>query len=234
MLNKFTKGKIYLFAVILLSSLILTSCSLPFSDKFSWDWQNEIVMGHECGEDGLACCLNMEPSCYHGLVCCENPANPKVNMCADNCNCGEKGNFCCSGENMCGDGLACVNDICLDCGYDSQPCCSNSTCNGGLVCDNSICKQCGLESNPCCNSGSACENEKMSDETRTGCIAGYCRSCGSAGRELCPADPVCYPGLLANNGMCIKCGGKNQPCCAAEPRCDTDKKLECKLGFCSE
>jgi len=223
-----------LFAIIILIGLTTSSCSLPFSDQFSWDWQNEIAIGHECGEDGLGCCVNQEPACFHGLSCCTDPADGKINMCAENCDCGEKGNFCCLGDDKCQDGLICISDICYQCGKDDQPCCGNEICGRGLVCYAGTCKVCGLESNPCCEGELKCHMENKADESRTGCREGVCRLCGSAGRELCPAEPACHPGLLANNGMCIKCGGTNQPCCAVEPRCDADKKLECKLGFCSE
>ena len=200
--------------------------------------ENDIALGHECGEDGFACCIDQDPQCYHGLACCTNPENQTLTMCSDNCNCGEKGNFCCAGEDKCAQGLSCVDSVCVACGKEGEPCCGEGICDEqSLACSSGKCVECGKTGNPCCMVDPACDHLDLLDGVKNECSGGYCRACGTADSSFCTKSQECLPGLLKNNGQCIPCGGLDQPCCSPtseKQECNTDFGLKCVLGFCGK
>ena len=203
-------------------------------------WQNEIAMAQECGMDSLKCCVDMEPSCYNGEKCCTDPSNPSLNMCKEDCTCGELNNYCCKDGQKCKDGLSCSGGICVKCGGKTEPCCggANKCDKENLICSNEKCLECGLSGNPCCANEPACLDSKKSDETRTECQNNVCVNCGSRGKVSCFGEPKCLAGFLLNNEHCIACGKLNNPCCNQESGngyvCDPEMKLKCNMGFCSQ
>jgi hypothetical protein len=234
--------KINIYLIILLfAAIVLSGCSLPFAKKLIPDnWRNEIVMGRDCGVDGLQCCVNQNPSCQFGLECCNDPNNSKVTMCSDNCSCGKKNNFCCKDGQKCESGLVCSNAICQTCGGKDQPCCEGEKQCGDskLACYQLKCIACGVAGNPCCPGETACAEEKNNDDKRTECRNGLCEPCGSADNILCNKEPYCQNGLMPNNGLCLMCGELNLPCCSSdsgiENDCDQKLGLKCVKGFCSK
>jgi hypothetical protein len=218
--------------IVFILVFVLFGCGQP-NDQNSDDWKKEVLYATECGFDGLECCVDKEPACLYGQVCCSNPTDPSKSNCFEDCSCGSAGKFCCAGENPCGENLACFEGFCVECGGIGEVCCPGEDCGQNSVCHSGKCVLCGLIGNPCCSNFPECaegEDGRISE-----CRGGFCSHCGSQGFAACLKEPYCQPNNLLNNGVCFTCGGANEPCCnngEAEPGCKPG--LECKLGFCSE
>ncbi len=233
------KKTILFFSLGLAVLLLLSACRPQPSQPANNNWQNEIGVAHQCGEEGLACCLDRQPSCFYNLSCCQNPNNPKQTECREECHCGQAGDFCCAG-NVCQPGLACWQGHCQKCGGQDEPCCPGQgqpCAQDNLACANGLCVACGLVGNPCCSASSSlsCLSQNARDKTRAECRGGFCRPCGFAGQAACQSQPACLPKHLLNNGVCYACGEFNQPCCDKASQgydCNPEKGLVCRLGFC--
>jgi len=225
------------FLLVLL--LIITGClnKEPRPDE-NVSWQEEILLAHDCGMDGLRCCVDREPPCFYEQVCCVDPNNPKRNYCADKCTYGGEKEFCRVEEPTCDIGLVCHQYYCVKCGEENQPCCGSGKCNNDLICYQGECVECGLVSNPCCSDGLACLNQGKTDNTRTECQNNICLLCGADGYKACFGEPKCNQAHLLNNNICYQCGNFNQPCCNDESgvdyKCNPKMGLKCELGFCSK
>lgn len=219
---------------------ILSSCSLPWSgDETSHNWRDDVLMASECGMDGLQCCIDKEPRCLYGQECCVDPIDPSRTYCADSCECGKEGAFCCAGNNSCGPGLACSGHRCRSCGGEGEPVCLSpeEPCQPEFVPYQGKCLECGLTGNPCCQADPACQDIQVMAEGHAECVDGVCRECGTHNKVMCPASG-CLAGYLANSGKCFQCGHKNDACCAQEfaesGGCDPAEGLFCEKGFCSQ
>ncbi len=240
---KYKKFNFLYFSLFLILFLCLfTGCSIEQNNyTVDDDWEDEVLVVSDCGFDGLKCCLDQEPSCNFGQTCCTDPNDESNNYCADECSCGKRGAFCCDGDSACESGLSCEEGKCMPCGEKDEVCCGEGgtgTCNNDLVCYYDKCVECGLPGAPCCASSSQCNESDSDDSSRLECKNKLCAYCGASGRVACPNDPVCEPGHLLNNFVCLPCGGDNQPCCSTSTDsnliCETEKGLECSLGFCSK
>lgn len=227
-----------IFSIFLLV-ITLSGCSLVNQSVNPVDdWENDVILAQNCGQDGLMCCPDKEPACNYGQNCCVDPNDQNNNYCADDCTCGQKETFCCAG-NECDDGLICYNSYCFSCGDSDEICCANEECNDGLVCHNDKCVECGLPGNPCCTETgkNSCAGEKSHGNDRSECLNGLCAYCGFGGHLACQEEPKCNSAHLFNNGQCLSCGGSNQPCCQIDDKtksaCKQEQGLVCKLGFCS-
>ncbi len=232
------KRKIF-FPIILTISLLLLVSGCRHKNVSKNNWQNEVGLAHQCGEEGLQCCADRQPSCFYNLVCCQDPNDPTHTECRENCHCGSEGDFCCAG-NVCDKGLACWQGKCQKCGGKNQPCCAGDQpcASSSLACANGLCVACGIAGNPCCQASSSlpCLTQKARDNTRTECQSNICVPCGFDGKPACHTQPFCLPGHLFNNNVCYPCGDYNQPCCnekAQGYQCDRAQNLVCQLGFCS-
>jgi hypothetical protein len=225
-----------LFVFLLIITPILSACG---NKNITIDnWEEQVLYAKECGMDGLPCCSDKEKKCLYGQECCIDPNNSERNMCADECDCGKEGAFCCSGDNQCGDGLACFAGYCVECGGISDPCCAGDIkCNNDLICNNDLCVSCGIPGNPCCTTGISCINQEKRNNSRTECRNDLCIYCGSDSQIACQYEPACALGHLLNNDYCLKCGGPNQPCCNDVSGVDyicENSDLVCELGFCTK
>lgn len=212
---------------IIFSLLFVSACAKDTSKS------PEILMGRDCGLDGLKCC-DEEPPCSYGQECCIDPNNKDRNYCADECSCGEKGKFCCLG-NKCNGGLVCFDGFCYACGEEEEICCpDDNSCNEGFICTKDKCIKCGIIGNPCCENDE-CFSER---EKQVECRNGTCSYCGFDGRDACLTGKKCLPGQLYSNKKCFRCGNSNEPCCDEESnlgyKCNPNKNLVCKLGFCTK
>jgi hypothetical protein len=217
--------------MIFLLVFLLFGCGNQ-ENKNSEDWKKEVLYATECGFDGLACCIDKEPACLYGQVCCPNPADPSKSNCFEDCSCGTAGKFCCPGENPCGENLACHEGFCADCGGLGEVCCLGGSCGQNGACHLGKCVLCGLPGNPCCADDPECAE---SDDGRfSECRSGLCSYCGSQGHAACLGEPYCQPNNLLNNCVCFSCGGADEPCCGEDAGSGCKSGLECKLGFCSE
>jgi len=229
------KRIIYFSCLYFLLLFFISGCGQKVDDE-NEDWKDEVMMAHECGLEGFACCADKEPACQYGLSCCTDPNNIKINMCVPNCACGGEGRFCCKSEPLCDSGLACFKGLCATCGEKDQPCCPHTGCGKDLACQAGQCVLCGLSGHPCCPDEPKCVNQATDDPDRAECQGGICAPCGTAGEPACPGEPACGTKHLLNNNICYKCGDFNQPCCAddfiSEGGCDPTGDLECSLGFC--
>lgn len=224
--------------ILSLLILVLAGCSLKFweKDKPVADpdaWKTEVLWADECGQDGMACCVDQAEQCKYGAVCCADPNHPERSRCQKSCESGIVGRFC-SSENKCAEGSVCVNGDCAKCGGKDEPCCGSEKCGDGLICHAGRCLACGELGSPCCQAGQSCVKQK--DGSRSECLADICALCGSEAQPACPSDPACSNGFLKNGNECLTCGGPNQPCCNENSitpyNCDPAKGLICNLGFC--
>lgn len=212
--------------LIIFFVLASSGCSLNPSVEEK-DWEDEILLASECGQEGLKCCAE-NPNCLYGQECCVSPVDNSQNYCAQTCEYGILNSFCRAEDPACDTGLSCRELKCVVCGEAGAPCCGQN-CNNGLYCHNNTCVQCGLEENPCCNGQDCASIQDM----RLECRNGLCTACGSSGRPICEEAPRCLEGQLETDGLCINCGRKNQPCCQENSLgfC-LETELECRLGFC--
>lgn len=156
--------------------------------------------------------------CPAPYTCCYGGC---VNLQTDDNNCG-------SCWNACGDGVSCINGLCVDA--------CNNMCVDGQLCCNGVCTDVMTNTFNCGSCGNAC-NVSGSEPTASGCTNGYCTCGGSAectdGRVCCGAscknlqtDPTncgscgkqCAQGESCNNGVCecspgVSCG-TNEACCS--------------------
>ena len=233
------KLSVFIFVALVLSGGLWLGYYLYKGGKLPESkWQDDVLWAQECGEDGLACCLDKEPTCSYGQECCFDPNDAKRHVCANTCECGVEGVFCCVGENSCEEGLACFEGNCLVCGGEDQPCCDGGeTCFDSLVCHKNKCVECGQPGNPCCLPGETCVGMHNMDTSRTECYNDVCVFCGSNNGISCNSEPNCISSHLLNNGLCLSCGGYNQPCCEVKAgvdyECLPNLNLKCVLGFCS-
>ena len=221
------KKIIYFGCGLLLLAILISGCGRKAAD--GEDWEDEVVMGHDCGLEGFSCCADKEPACQYGLECCTDPNDIKSDMCVADCACGGEDRFCCKDEPRCDPGLGCAGSRCVPCGGLDEPCCADGGCKGDLACDGDKCVACGLSGHPCCRDGIDCINGDASDPDRTECREDICTPCGVKNRAACQGEPACSADHLLNNGLCYRCGDFNQPCC--EYGC-SPADLECSLGFC--
>lgn len=225
-----------IFSLLVFSSL-LSACSLWQKEEPD-NWQDDILMAGECGEEGLQCCIDQDPACDYGS-CCVDPNNPSQNYCSESCDFGKEGTFCRAG-NECDEGLTCSEGRCELCGGADQPCCANKACAGDeLACFRGTCVACGVTGNPCCQSAPYCKDGGVDNLLRAECKDEICALCGANGNEPCQEEPVCNENHLLNIGHCYRCGGFNQPCChritpeKTEKYC-VEEGLSCTLDFCSQ
>jgi hypothetical protein len=129
--------------------------SLSSSSKSEENWQDDILMAGECGEEGLQCCADMDPACKYGS-CCVDPNNPENNYCSESCDFGKKDTFC-RASNECDEGTTCSEGYCRECGGIDQPCCADKKCGDTLACFRGTCVTCGETGNPCCLSEPYCK-----------------------------------------------------------------------------
>lgn len=227
------KKRLILYGII--GVILFTGCSKSEPIVEDTEWTNEVIYAEECGLNGLACCVDKDSECKYGLECCVNPFNNTETYCAENCSCGEIGEFCCNSEEKCIVGSVCKNSYCNVCGGKDQLCCVNDSCSQDLICHNGECKECGEKNSPCCENNT-CNNAELLDINRTECQNGICVNCGAGGLIACKNEPVCSPKNLLNSNNCLFCGDETQPCCQIdennELKCLSD--LECDLGFCSK
>lgn len=228
-------GRFLLFFLVLFFVLSMSACS--FNRNEEDDWQDEIIMAEECGEEGLQCCADKDPECKFGS-CCVDPNDPTRNYCSETCEFGKEDTFC-RANNECDEGLSCSESYCVPCGGQDQPCCADNSCSDSLACFRGTCVTCGLTDNPCCLTEPYCQDQGADNPNRAECKAEICSLCGANGHEPCQAEPACNENHLLNIGQCFRCGGFNQPCCHEIVANETKKYcvepgLECKLDFCSK
>ncbi len=231
-------NKIVYIGFLLCFLLFLSACALGKKEKSTDNnWENEILLAQECGEDGLACCADKDPACKYGS-CCVDPNNPKNNYCSESCDFGKLDTFC-DVANTCADGMACEKGFCKTCGGPDQPCCSDKKCSDALACFRGTCVVCGLTDNPCCAQAPYCQTSGSEGLDRAECKQEICTACGANGNPPCDKEPICNKNNLFNNNTCYRCGGFNQPCCqnitatGTEKYC-SEKDLNCRLDFCSK
>lgn len=227
------KQNLFYFCILLCLFLSLSACSL--SDKEGRGWRDDILIAQECGEEGIACCVDQEPACSYGS-CCYDPNGSEANYCSESCDFGSLGSFCREGAD-CDSGLACQDSYCVECGELDQACCGD-TCSGNLACFRGTCASCGETDNPCCQEEPFCLKSDTSLLDRAECNKELCIECGANGNPPCDLEPKCNPDHLLNNDKCFRCGGFNQPCCQNVTPEQTEKycledDLVCKLDFCS-
>lgn len=240
----FRYAKLHLkISILLLLVFVISGCSNPFgktSAVNSDDWEKDVLLASDCGQDGLACCAAPKDPCLFGQQCCSDPANPKLNYCSNDCTLGKKNSFCRAEEPKCDTGFACSDGRCLECGKEKEPCCyGDAKCDSQYVCRNEKCETCGLPGNTCCSGKEACAGQEKKGEGRTECRSdNLCAFCGNGGLVSCLSSPACNPGNLLNNDTCFKCGELNSPCCQVNDInsfiCNPEKNLICELGFCTE
>lgn len=234
------KKNIVLYILFFCLIFCLAACKNQSNQASDDDWESEVLWAEECGQDGLSCCLNEEPSCKFGQTCCVSPGDPSQTYCADECRFGELDEFCRAEEPECNEFLVCADyGRCAPCGGEEQACClGDQVCEEDLVCNGKICETCGLAGNVCCKEGLACLDQDKRDKERTECqINNICSYCGSQRRIACQAEPRCNKNHLLNSEQCYPCGEINQPCCqdkGGTSYCNHIKGFECHLGFCSK
>lgn len=225
------KPKFNIIIFLLIFVFFISGCSRD-KNTDSRDWEKDVLQASECGFDGLACCVNQEPTCLYGQTCCPHPLDPAKTHCFEDCSCGQADKFCCAGEDPCGQDLICFEGFCAECGGLEERCCDNLACEAGLACKQGQCVSCGLAGNPCCPDAPKCQ--KLEDKTKfLECKSGFCSYCGSGGFNACQTEPFCLENNLLNNGICYSCGGNSEPCCAGEEGGACREGLDCELGFCS-
>lgn len=152
-------------------------------------------------------CWKKKPLCYlNGDLA---PPGVAGDSCVAPVPCGGLDEACCDTPETSpcdSDDLGCINDMCVGCGSEFDPCCTGSTCNGNdLSCGSSdTCeKSCGRLDEPCCIDGSnpACNGNDLSCGSSNTCE----KSCGALNMNCCEdgdfpecdsASPFCvlYPG----------------------------------------
>ncbi len=225
-------------SLLLILLLVLSACSFGGSEEVVDNWEDEILIAGECGEEGLMCCVDQDPVCKYGS-CCVDPNDPTKNYCGESCEFGKLDTFCKAG-NICDEGLACSESYCVECGGVDQPCCEEKSCAGALACFRGTCVECGFTGNPCCLEEPFCIYEEANKNlNRSECRQEICSECGANGNPPCASEPKCNDNHLLNNDRCYRCGGFNQPCCqnvtfeGTEKYC-TEEGLRCELDFCSK
>lgn len=222
------------FLIIFCLLFLLSACGKSNVPQNDDSWKSEVLQMEECGMDGLACCIEQEPACLFGQECCVDPFDDTRTYCADECVCGEAGKFCCADGPKCGDGLACFDGNCIECGKKGQICCEEDQCGSELLCYGGDCVSCGDNGAPCCGGDKKCVGETIFDNLRQDCFGGICQYCGNNAKNACINEPFCNPDHLFSNDLCLQCGGINQPCCEEDGEKTCGDDLECTFGFCSE
>ncbi len=230
------RKQIIIYGLLVFVLLSASACSLE--KKKTENWQDEILLAQDCGEEGLMCCADMDPACKYGS-CCVDPNDATKNYCSESCEFGKKDTFCLAG-NECDKGLACSEGYCRECGGKDQPCCGDKACSEtSLACFRGNCVTCGETDNPCCASEPYCRLSGAKGLERAECEKSLCTTCGANGNKPCQVEPFCNENHLLNNDKCYRCGGFNQPCCQKVTYEKTEKYcveegLECRLDFCSK
>ena len=150
--------------------------------------------------------------------------------------CGNTGQSCC--DNQCSRENVCSGGICIACGKDNQPPCSDGCyygyelidgackkeCSYGQIRMSGVCTDCGGLNEPCC-SDSKCDYSKV-------CKNNVCVNCGSeAGQPCCSGETKClsFPTTTCINNVCEYCGREGERCCENN-KCNAGHI--CKTGTC--
>lgn len=105
---------------------------------------------------------------------------------------GELG-FPCKELLTCNQGLACINEICVQAGGAGQPCLPGGQCNAGNLCIADLCTEAGGEDQPCLP-GDMCNGTLQ-------CFAGTCVAAGLEGQP-CFSDKTCAQGFACAASTC--------------------------------
>jgi len=161
--------------------------------------------------------------------------------------CGNAGQSCC--DNQCSRENICSGGVCIACGKDNQPPCSDgcyygyeliggackNECSYGQIRVGGVCQDCGKDNQIPCSDGCDYGYELISGKCISECgygqirINGVCTNCGGTNEICCPTNKCDYSFNVCNNGICIDCGGLNEPCCS-DSKCDYSKV--CKNNVC--
>ncbi len=144
---------------------------------------------------------------------------------------------------ICSSGKIEVNNICIDCGGEGEPCCENNNCDYSLGCSNGTCDSCGGENENPCSTGCSYGYDEINGECVESCgyqeirQNGVCVDCGKNNQLPCSTgcsygyeeiNNVCIEACgifeIRVNSVCVDCGNVNDPCCT---------NSECILGVCN-